>query len=140
MMLIGAADIIGTKLLDQPLPGAAELTEALMVLGVFLALAHTQARRQHINVDLVTTRLGPRTRHALDLLALLLTLGVLVLIAWCGWVLALTSLRIREYASGIIQFPVYPSKLALAVGATLMVLQALVDVVGAAARGRDRAG
>jgi TRAP-type C4-dicarboxylate transport system permease small subunit len=131
MMLIGAIDIIGTKLVDRPLPGTFELTEALMVLGVFLALAHTQARRQHIAVDLVTRRLGRGARGALDLFARLLTLGVFALIAWQGWVLGLGSLRVREYAPGIVQFPLYPSKLALAVGATLMVLQSLVDVLGA---------
>jgi TRAP-type C4-dicarboxylate transport system permease small subunit len=128
MMLIGAIDIIGAKLLNRPLPAALETTEALMVLGVFLALAYTQAHRQHIVVDLLTTRLGPGARRALDGLAQLLTLGVFGLVAWQGWVLGLTSLHIREYASGILPFPLYPSKLALAVGATLMVLQLLVDI------------
>lgn len=128
MTLIGAIDIIGTKFLNRPLPGTFEATEALMVVAVFLALAHTQARGQHIAVDLVVSRLGPAARRGLDLLAKLLTLGVFVLIAWRGWVLALTSFSIREYASGIVQFPVYPSKLALALGATLMVLQTAVDV------------
>lgn len=137
MMLIGAIDIIGTKAFDRPLPGALETTEALMVLGVFLALAQTQARRQHIAVDLVTRRLGAGPRHVLDLFAQILTLGVFVLLAWQGWVLGLTSLEIREYASGIVQFPLYPSKLALAVGATLMVLQSVMDVL-AAVRGRGQ--
>lgn len=129
MVLLGAIDIIGTKFFDRPLPGTFEATEALMVLGVFLALPYTQAHRQHIAVDLLVSRVGPGGRRALDAFATLLTLSVFALIAWRGWVLALTSFSVREYASGILRFPVYPAKFALAVGASLMVLQALVDLV-----------
>lgn len=136
MMLIGAIDIVGTKVFNRPLAGTFEATEALMVLGVFLALAQTQRRHQHIAVELVTTRLGSGPRQALDLLAQLLTFGIFGLVAWQGWVLGLASLEIREYAPGIVQFPVYPSKLALAVGATLTVLQSVVDVLIAARGGR----
>jgi TRAP-type C4-dicarboxylate transport system permease small subunit len=137
MMLLGAIDIIGTKFFGQPVPGAYEATEALLVLTVFLALAHAQASHQHIAVDLVVERLGPGARLALSLLAQALTLGVFSVIAWRGWILGLRSLAIREYASGIIPFPVYPSKLALAVGATLMVFQTLVGMVGTARDGHD---
>jgi len=126
MVLLGAFDIIGTKL-DRPIPGVLEATEALMVLGVFLALPYTQAKRQHIAVDLVVTRLGPAARRILDLLTLGLTLFVFSLIAWRGWVLAAKSVAIREYANGIVPFPVYPAKIALAVGASLMVCQIILD-------------
>lgn len=134
MMLVGTIDTIGTKFFQLPLPGTLEGIESLMVLTVFLALSHTQARRLHIAVDLVTTRLGPGARRALDGLAQLGTLVIFVLVAWQGWVLSLHSLGIREYASGIIRFPLYPSKFALAIGATLMVLQSAVDVLAAARR------
>jgi TRAP-type C4-dicarboxylate transport system permease small subunit len=137
MTLLGALDIIGTKFFSRPIPGAYEATEALLVLTVFLALAHAQASGQHIAVDLVVERLGGAPRRVMRVLALALTLGVFAIIAWRGWVLGLGSLAIREYASGIIPFPVYPSKLALAVGATLMVLQTSLDLVVEARDGRD---
>jgi TRAP-type C4-dicarboxylate transport system permease small subunit len=131
MMVLGAVDIVGTKFFDRPLPGTFEATEALMVLTVFLALAHVQARRQHIAVDLIVSRLGPGPRRALDLVARLLTVGVFAVIAWQGWVFGSSSFQVREYASGIVQFPVYPSKLALALGATLMLFRALLDLIDA---------
>jgi TRAP-type C4-dicarboxylate transport system permease small subunit len=131
MTLLGAADIVGTKFFNRPLPGTFEATEALMVLTVFLSLAHVQARREHIAVDLVVSRLGGGARRALELGARLLTLGVFTVMGWQGWVLGVASVRDREYASGIVQFPVYPSKLALAVGVTLMVFQAILDVLDA---------
>lgn len=129
MVLLGAIDIIGTKFFSRPLPATFEATEALMVLGVFLALPYVQAHRQHISVDLVLTRAGPTARRALEIFALALTLGVFILLAWRGWVLGLNSLAVREYASGILRFPIYPAKLGLALGATLTVLQVLLDLV-----------
>lgn len=137
MMVIGAVDIVGTKFFNQPVHGALEITETLMVFGAFLGLAQIQANRQHIVVDLLTSRAGSASRRRLDFLAELLTLGVFLLIAWQGWVLGLASLEIREYAPGLLQFPIYPSKLALAVGATLIALQTGLDVIRIV-RGEDR--
>lgn len=127
MMVIGAADIVGTKCCDRPLPAMLEATESLMVFAVFFALAKTQADRQHIRVELVTMRLGSTAREFFDVLALIFALGVFGLIAWRGWVLAVQSWDVREYAEGIVQFPVYPSKFALALGATLATVQTIWD-------------
>lgn len=132
MMSLGTADALATRLLDRPVPAALEGTEALMVCTVFLALANTQARRMHVAVDLVTSRLPRRVRLALDLFAQVITLAVFLLIAWQGWLLAAQSAALREYAPGLVPFPIYPAKIALAVGSTLMVTQSLIDIVTAA--------
>jgi len=56
MMLIGTADVIGTAALNRPLPGAFELTEALMVATVFLALALSQREGRQIRVEILASR------------------------------------------------------------------------------------
>jgi TRAP-type C4-dicarboxylate transport system permease small subunit len=129
MMFLNAGDILGTKLVNQPLPGTSEGTETLMVLVVFLALAEAHARREHVAVDLLTSRLGARSRHWLDVFAQALMVGLFVLLLWEAWRLGLASYAIREAAAGIVTFPLYPSKLALALGATLMALQAATDLL-----------
>src|SRR5690606_40034659 len=48
------ANALMRKLLNAPVPGAFELTEAGLVLIVFLSLAYTQSRRGHIRVTLLT--------------------------------------------------------------------------------------
>jgi TRAP-type C4-dicarboxylate transport system permease small subunit len=128
MMFLDAVDIFGTKLFNRPLAGASEATEALMVLVVFLALASAHAHREHVVVDLVTTRLRAATRRWLDVAGQLLMLVFFALLAWQAWRLGLASYAIRETAAGIVLFPIYPSKLALAVGATLAALQAAVEL------------
>lgn len=129
MMLIGAADVLATYLWNQPVPAALELTESLMVVVVFMALAYTQSRRQHIAVELLYQRFPPNVQRGLTVLAGLLGGVMFGLVAWQGWVLFWESWMIREYASGIVLFPVYPSKACFALGASLMTVQVVRDVL-----------
>jgi TRAP-type C4-dicarboxylate transport system permease small subunit len=129
MMFANAADILGTKLFNQPLPGTSEGTETLLVFVVFLALADAHARREHVAVDLLTSRLGAGSRFWLDVFAQSLMVGLFTLLLWQAWRLGLASYAIREAAAGIVTFPLYPSKLALALGATLTALQAATDLL-----------
>jgi TRAP-type C4-dicarboxylate transport system permease small subunit len=69
------------------------------------------------------------TRMKFEFVSYLLTFFFFFLIAWQGWVYGLHSLKIGEYESGLIPFPVYPAKLALAMGASIMALQCLRDFV-----------
>jgi TRAP-type C4-dicarboxylate transport system permease small subunit len=127
MMLIGAFDVVATHFLGRPIPGAFEITEAMMVASIFLAAAMAQRERKHIRVEILVDRLRPRARAILDLVAHLVTLGVFALITWYAWAAAAKSLAIGEFSAGLIRFPVWPAKLALAIGAAMMVMQSIAD-------------
>lgn len=129
MMLIGAFDVILSNFFDYPIPGAFEFTEALMIGAIFMAIALTQSNKMHIAVDLLTSRLAEPLRIKFDLASYVLSLIFFFIIAWQGWVYGLHSLKVGEYESGLIQFPVYPAKLTLALGASIMVLQCLKDIL-----------
>lgn len=126
MMFVGAADVVLTRL-GRPLAGAFELTESLMVACVFLALAQAQASGGHIRVDVLLRAAGPRQRAALDALAHLLSLALYAAIAAYGWREFGSSLASGEYAAGIVKLALWPARLALAAGATLMSAQTLAD-------------
>lgn len=140
MMAVGAADVVLTWL-GRPLPGAFELTESLMVACVFLAIAQAQAANHHIRVDVLLRAAGPQSRAALDVIAHLGSLVLYGAIAYFGWRQFGTSFAGGEYASGIVRFALWPARLALALGTTLMTAQALVDLATAvrALAGRARA-
>lgn len=128
MMLIGAANVVGTKLLGLPVPGTYELTETLMVASAFLAMALAHADNSHIRVELLIDRLPPRGRALADAFAQLCTAGFFAAIAWFGWSAALHSLRVGEFSSGSLPLPMWPARLALALGATLMVVQGVAHL------------
>lgn len=129
MMLLGAADVILDNVFNQPLPGALEATEALIVVVVFLALARTHQLSAHIRVDLFTGRLGKTGRSAAARLAHGLSALFYGVLAWQGGRYAWQSIAVGEYESGIISFPVYPAKTLMALGLALMAVQCLRHLI-----------
>jgi TRAP-type C4-dicarboxylate transport system permease small subunit len=129
MMLLGGIDVITTKAFSWPIPGAYEITETTMVASVFLALALSQREKRQIRVELFTERLGPRSRRGVDALAELCSLVVYLFIAWYGVRAAWTSVAVGDYGSGAVRLPLWPAKLALALGSVLMCLECARGVI-----------
>jgi TRAP-type C4-dicarboxylate transport system permease small subunit len=86
-----------------------------------------QRTRAHIAVDVVFTRMPAPLQRVIR--AACLAFGFFGLVAWKGRELAWRSLIVREYAAGVVAFPLYPSKFALAIGATLAALPAVSDIL-----------
>lgn len=129
MMLIGAFDVIGASVFNQPLPGAFEATETLMVASVFLALGLSQQRRAHISVEVVVGMMPRLWRRVSAVFSALLCALFFGMIAWFGWGIAVKSFLAGEFSSGLLNFPIWPAKIALACGASLIALQCVWDVV-----------
>jgi TRAP-type C4-dicarboxylate transport system permease small subunit len=134
MMVAGAADIIMTNLdivglASRPIPGVNEFIGTMMVFSVFLAVSLAQARRSHIQVDFLTRLLAHPLQTFLAIVQSLLAITVFGLIAWFSWVVALQSTRTGEFAAGLYNFPLWPARLTLAFGATLMTIQCVFDLI-----------
>jgi TRAP-type C4-dicarboxylate transport system permease small subunit len=127
MMLIGLADVLGTNLLGRPVPAAVELTESLMVVAIFLALALSQRQGRQIRVDLISARLSVRGRSTLAIVAALLGALVYSAIGWWGQQALGDSLRSGETSAGLWPFALWPSRAALVAGAGLMSAQCLAE-------------
>lgn len=128
-MFLGTADVVGTQFFGQPVPGALELTENTMVLIVFGALAYAQIRKSHIRVELLLTRMGPRTRVAMDMIAHVAALLFFGLLLWQAILESQFSWQIGEATVGLVRFPLYPARWILAAGTALMMAQLLLDLV-----------
>ena len=131
MMLLVVCDVGGRYLFNRPVHGTLEITEFIMVGLVFLTLAHTQAIKAHIQVELLIGLMSRRKKLILDLVTYLLGAGIFALIAWQNWLSFLDSWGIREQTDGYIPFPVYPAKLVVPIGCFLLTLRFIVDIMGA---------
>jgi len=124
MMTLGTVDVIGTAFFRRPVLGAFEMAESALAVVMFLGLIHVQARGSHIVVDLAVARLRGTARRLADCLALLGTALALYLVARQTWPLMLDSWRIAEVAGGVFNFPVYPVKTLVCLGASISTLVA----------------
>lgn len=139
-MVLGFADVIGTKFLDYPVPGTLEFTESTMVLVVFGALAYTQSKRGHIRVEILYNFGSPRTRAVLDAVTHVIALIYFGLLCWLGIQEALYSWDISEATMGTIRFPLFPARALLAIGTALVLVQLIIDIasdLGRAVRGEE---
>jgi TRAP-type C4-dicarboxylate transport system permease small subunit len=129
MALLGGLDVVSTIALGRPLNATVEATEILMVISSFMCLGLLHKRRAYIAVDLLRANGGLALRKVLDWFALVLMAGYFGLIAWRGWEHAFDSLAVREFSSGLVRIPLYPSKFALAFGMSVAVLWCLVEML-----------
>jgi len=125
MGILGVADIIGIHVFAHPLPGMLEITSALMVSSIFLGLAWTEVRGRHVRVEVLVVLLPPQIRRWFDAFAsfsLALFFGFIV---WFGALSFWRSVEKQEYLEGLIEVPLWPSRLMLTLGALLVAIQAL---------------
>jgi TRAP-type C4-dicarboxylate transport system permease small subunit len=139
MMLMGALDVIGTNVFARPIPAAFEFMATMMVVVIFFSIGLAQAQRAHIRVAVVTERFPRRLRWVTDGLQFLCSLIFFLLIAWFGWKSSLRSFEVGEYVAGAVNWPTYPARFALAIGATVMALQCLYDLISHLFGWRDAA-
>ena len=135
MMLMGAVDVVGSNLdlaglTARPVPAAFEFMATMMVVNVFLAMSLGQSRRRHIRVEIVLNALPRSLRRTAEAFSLLCSIALFALIAWFGWKSGLHATGVGEYAPGLIKYPVWPARLVLAAGATLMTGQCAFDLAG----------
>ena len=127
MVIITMLDVLSRHLLHRPIPGVIELNEVLMVGIVFLGLGMAQKEKSHIRAELFVSRLPPKLQRLFDIFALILST--------CFWVVLLSQALPRawesyltgEYREGLIKFPVWPARWALAIGLLIICLQLVRD-------------
>ena len=129
LALIGAADIFGTNLLHRPVPSSVELSEAGLVIIVFMGLAQAQRRRAHITVDILSGNFRGWAAKASTGLALIAAIIFFGLLAWRAYLAAEQSLAIDERSMGEISFEIWPGKILLCAGSVIALLESLRQLV-----------
>ena len=110
--LVGTIDVITTNVFQQPIPGAVEISQAGLVLLVFLGLAVVSRSGDHIKVDILINRLPKRGRSICSTIGYLFSAVFFIIWTHQLWFLAQKSWSIRETVLGFLQFPLYPVKIA----------------------------
>ena len=118
LLALTIADIAGRTLFNNPVPGTVEVTALILVVIVFLALAHSEDLGDHITIDLIYVRVGPRVQAAMDLFAQVLSLIVIGLMAFQIYHFALRQ-RDGGFESPVLEWPIWPFVLVAAFGAAL---------------------
>jgi len=127
LMLLTSVDVIGRAAWARPIPGIVELSSYMLDVFILLGLAYTQQVKGHVRVSMLTSRLPQRAQQSLEIVVTLLSLFIMVLLAWQGWVVGMEETAVSD----MLRIPQRPFKLLVGVAAILLCLELLVDLMSA---------
>ena len=117
------------RVLGRPVIWSHEVIYYLFGISFLLAGTYTMLRRGHVRVDILYEKLSPRGRAIMDLFTCPLFFLFIGGMLWGGTINALNSTRALEKFSTPWAPPLYILKIAVAVGAFLLLLQGLAQFV-----------
>ncbi|PLX40081.1 MAG: hypothetical protein C0608_10015 [Deltaproteobacteria bacterium] len=129
MAAVLGCGIFSRYLFNSPLPGVYDVVQLLLVWVVFLSLSYTQREKRHIRVEIILRKMSERANHMMDALATALGFFLCGFMAWQSLEAAWSSTVNMEYWPGLLRVPIYPSKIALALGVVLLGLRFGIDTI-----------
>jgi TRAP-type C4-dicarboxylate transport system permease small subunit len=125
LMLLTTGDVLGRKFLSKTIPGTFELSEYMLAVFILLGAAYTQQVKGHVGVDFIINRLSPRIRTLCKIITTLLSLFIIAILVWQGWV---EGIRERT-VSDMLRIPQSPFRLLVAIGGFLLWLELMMDLI-----------
>jgi TRAP-type C4-dicarboxylate transport system permease small subunit len=125
LALLETLDVLSTGILKYPIPGVIKLSESGLVLILFLGVAVATRNRGHIRVDILLIKLRPRARRFCDAIGSFFASLFFSLWTWQMWLMTVTSWTIRERATGLLPYPIYPLKFLLFVGLLIATIESI---------------
>jgi TRAP-type C4-dicarboxylate transport system permease small subunit len=121
MMLLSAGRPVGLNV-----PAGDELVSWCMAATAFLGLAYTFKSGEMIRVGLLIDRLEGRTRHLLEIAALVIGCAFIGFFAWHAAWMTYDSWRFNDMAQGVLAIPLWIPQLGYSSGLVILFI-AFVD-------------
>ncbi|MEH6500894.1 MAG: TRAP transporter small permease subunit [Pseudoalteromonas distincta] len=116
-------------LFNAPTVWTNELTQMLFGAYAVLSGGYILAHRGHVNVDIFHARFGPRMRAVIDIIGSLIFFFFVLAILFFGYQMAQESVSTWETSYSAWNPPIWPVKVAIPVGAALLLLQGIVKLL-----------
>jgi TRAP-type C4-dicarboxylate transport system permease small subunit len=113
MLILVTADILGSKILSMPVPGAMDLTSLLGVLVIGFSMPRSYRMERHIKVDFFTVLLSATIRKNIRRFSFCLCSVFFIFVVWRLFLYAHDLWQYGEQ-SITVKIPLYPFAYALA--------------------------
>lgn len=116
-------EVISRHVFDAPTYWAQEMMEFLCGVACIMGGAYALQEAAHVKMEILYERFTPRVQALADILTFPLFLIFIVALVWQGGAFAWKSLMMGEKTISAWAPPIYPAKMAILIGAFLMLLQ-----------------
>ena len=125
MMLLTVSDVVGRAAWSRPIPGAVELSSYMLAVFILLGVAYTHQVKGHVRVSMLLSRMPERISHLLDVITTIISLFIIGILAWQGWVVGIEE----KTVSDMLRVPQLPFRLLVSVAGFFLCLELIFDLV-----------
>jgi TRAP-type C4-dicarboxylate transport system permease small subunit len=118
-------EVVVRTVFNAPTTWGQEVAVYLLLAAAFLGFAPTLAAGQHIRIDILSSRFGPRTQAVLECMFNLAIAAFAALVVWGGSEMLLQSFRFGRKSLTLLEVPVWIPQLLIPVGGCLLLISAL---------------
>ena len=131
-------DIVARNVFNVAIYGMSELSVVALVAMVFLGLPAAQAQKENYRVLIVDNLVGEKAIRYLSMFRGAACVIIAVAFAYYSIVGAIDSVMRNEATFSVVRFPVWPSRIIIAIGFTLLAIQFVIDFVRILTVGSDK--
>lgn len=128
MMTLITIEVVTRKLFNQSIAGVFEISSQLMVGVSLLGLSYVQQKKEHISIDLITSKLSPLLLKISDLSVFLLGFFITIVFTIEGWYMFIESIQSGEKSIGILPVPFWPGRLIVVLSMLFIAIRYLLDI------------
>lgn len=129
MLTIICSEVILRALFRISVPGVFEMSSQMMVAISLLGISYVQQKREHITIDLISDKVPALFNKISNIIIYVIGILITIVYSWQGWISFYNSWQTQEYTLGIVQFPLWPGKLAVALSMTIIAVRYLLDLI-----------
>lgn len=130
LMIMMTVDVILRYVFNKPLLWSYDASEYLMVCFTYFALAYTELRGDHVNIDMLFSRFRKKTQTILNLINRFIMLALSILIATQAWQRTIDSLQVGRRSTGPVGIPQMPVDAVMFIGWVSLCLLLVVKIHG----------
>ena len=135
MMVITTTDVVARRVFGEHVKGSYEFVSLLFVYVIFFGLAYAQRQDGHITIGIVYDRLSRKARRPIEGVTLVICLVLFSLITWYSARTAWFNLLAGDTILGAMPVLTWPFRFGVPVGAGLLSLRLLTQIVRLVRRG-----
>jgi len=135
MMLLTVGDVVGRYFFNNPIKGTWELIGFLLICAGTWGLGYCQMERGHISVNIILNRFSQRVQAIILSFTYLIGLAAFSIVCWRMFMLSYKYFTMpRGNVSDTLELPLAPFMLILSIGAGLIALVLIIDLIRSLAK------
>jgi len=127
--ILMSVEVVARYVLNSPTKYATEATGILFGIYLLIIGAYVLYLHSHVSVDVVYSRLSQRGKAIIDIFTSIFFFAFIFVLLREGIPAAIKAVVLHEHTQSIWGAPLWPTKIALALGALLIFLQGLAKLI-----------